>query len=144
MTMEGVPILAALGGGVLIGLAATLLLLADGRIAGISGILGGAYGGSRGDRAWRLAFLLGLAGGGLLAAMAGLADGTERTGYPLGLLIAAGLVGGFGARLGNGCTSGHGVCGVARLSRRSLLATLLFTLAGAATVTVLRFFGVLQ
>jgi len=72
MTMEGVPVLAALGGGVLIGLAATLLLLADGRIAGISGILGGAYGGSRGDRAWRLAFLLGLAGGGLLAAMAGL------------------------------------------------------------------------
>jgi len=144
MIMENVPVLAALGGGVLIGLAATLLLLTDGRIAGISGILGGAYGGSGGDRSWRLAFLLGLAGGGLLAAMAGLADGAERTGYPLGFLVAAGLIGGFGARLGNGCTSGHGVCGVARLSRRSLLATVLFTLAGAATVTVLRFFGVVQ
>lgn len=136
--MEGVPVIAALSGGVLIGLAATVLLLLDGRIAGISGILGGAYGGKRGDRAWRVAFLAGLASGGWLALIAGLGETAERSGYPLGLLIAAGLLAGFGSRLGSGCTSGHGVCGIARLSPRSMAATLVFTLAGMIVVAGLR------
>lgn len=142
--MEGVPVVQALGGGVLIGLAATLLMLVDGRIAGISGILGGALGRAGGDRAWRLAFLIGLAGGGWVAAMAGLAGSVERFGYPTWLLIAAGLAAGFGARLGNGCTSGHGVCGVARFSKRSVIATLVFTAAGIVTAAVLRLAGVLS
>jgi uncharacterized membrane protein YedE/YeeE len=142
--MEGVPVFQALAGGVLIGLGATLLMLGDGRIAGIAGILGGAYGGAPGERAWRIVFLLGMAAGGLAAAAAGLAESAERTGYPLGLLIAAGLVGGFGARLGNGCTSGHGVCGMARLSKRSIVATVLFTATGFLTVAALRAVGVLS
>lgn len=142
--MEGIPVFQALAGGVLIGLAATLLMLGDGRIAGISGILGGALGVSGGDRSWRLAFLAGLAGGGWVASLAGLAASVERFGYPAGLLILAGLTAGFGARLGGGCTSGHGVCGVARLSVRSFVATLVFTAAGIVTVGVLRLVGVLS
>ena len=136
--MEGIPVIAALSGGVLIGLAATVLLLLDGRIAGISGILGGAYGGKRGDRAWRVTFLAGLACGGWLAVLAGLGEVVERSGYPLGLLVVAGLLVGFGSRLGSGCTSGHGVCGIARLSPRSLVATLVFTLTGMLVVAGLR------
>lgn len=141
--MADVPVLAALGGGLLIGLAATLLMLGNGRVAGIAGILAGAYGGSGGDRAWRIVFLLGMAAGGFLTALAGLAEPLERTGYPFGLLVIAGLVAGFGARLGNGCTSGHGVCGISRFSLRSVVATLLFTVAGVITVAVLRLLGVI-
>jgi uncharacterized membrane protein YedE/YeeE len=136
--MEDIPVLAALGGGVLIGLAATVLLLLNGRIAGISGILGGAFTGPGADRPWRIAFLAGLFAGGLLAAAAGMTDSLERTGYPLGLLIVAGLLVGFGSRLGSGCTSGHGVCGIARLSTRSIVATVVFTVVGMVTVAMLR------
>jgi uncharacterized membrane protein YedE/YeeE len=136
--MEDVPVLAALGGGVLIGLAATVLMLLNGRIAGISGILGGAFTGRGADRGWRIAFLAGLFAGGLLAAAAGMTGSLERTGYPLGLLIVAGLLVGFGSRLGSGCTSGHGVCGIARLSTRSIVATVVFTAAGMVTVAMLR------
>ena len=117
--MEDVPVLAALGGGMLIGLAATVLLLLNGRIAGISGILGGAFTGPG-------------------AAAAGMTGSLERTGYPLGLLIMAGLLVGFGSRLGSGCTSGHGVCGIARLSTRSIVATVVFTAVGMVTVAMLR------
>jgi uncharacterized membrane protein YedE/YeeE len=127
--------LSALMGGALIGLAATLLYAMLGRIAGISGILNSALD-DRTDRGWRVAFLLGL----VVAASAWLL-GTgvaPRSGFPLPWLIAAGLLVGFGTRLGSGCTSGHGICGLSRLSRRSLAAVLVFMGAGFATVYVLR------
>lgn len=125
----------ALIGGALIGLAATWLLLALGRIAGISGILNSTIDGEPG-RGWRVAFLVGL----VAAACVWFAwTGTSgRSGFPLPWLIAGGLLVGFGTRLGNGCTSGHGICGLARLSQRSLLAVLVFMAAGFSTVYVLR------
>jgi uncharacterized membrane protein YedE/YeeE len=125
-------------GGLLIGLASALLLLAIGRIAGISGILAGSLFPPDGMRGWRLAFLAGLPlGAGLVAWIA-----PERAAFEItssaGRLILGGLLVGFGTQLGSGCTSGHGVCGIARGSRRSLLATAAFMLAGAATVFVVR------
>ncbi len=131
----------ALVGGLLIGLSAAMFVLLNGRIAGISGVIGGLLGTLRrrqhGDAAWRLAFV-----GGLLAAPAllGLVYTlpTLRITASTAGLIVAGLLVGFGTRLGSGCTSGHGVCGLARLSLRSLAATLLFMGAGFATVFVLR------
>jgi uncharacterized protein len=125
----------ALIGGALIGLAATLLLWALGRIAGISGILGGAIE-RRGDRSWRLAFLVGLVAG--AGAWFFASGAVPREGFPLPWLLAAGLLVGFGTRVGNGCTSGHGICGLARWSRRSLVATSVFMGAAAATVFVMR------
>jgi uncharacterized membrane protein YedE/YeeE len=135
----------ALIGGVLIGLAATLLLWLNGSIAGISGILNGALRGTRQDTSWRLLFLAGLiAGAGAWLWVAPPAyTFTPRQDYPLGLIIAAGLLVGFGTRLGSGCTSGHGVCGIARLSPRSIAATLVFMAFGAAAVFALRLAGVL-
>lgn len=127
----------ALLGGLLIGLAAALLLLANGRIAGISGILGSALFGAAGDRSWRVAFLVGLPLG---AALVGFATG----GLPIAIagspatLVVAGLLVGFGTQLGSGCTSGHGVCGMARASVRSITATCVFMLTGALTVFVMR------
>ena len=130
--------LPALGGGVLIGLAAVVLLALTGRIAGISGIAGGLLPPVRGDSAWRVAFVVGLvAAAGLYAAFVPGAP-QPRAGYPRGLLIVAGLLVGFGTRLGNGCTSGHGVCGLGRLSPRSLAAVLTFMATGVATTWVLR------
>ena len=129
--------LAALTGGAMIGLAAVLLLALVGRVAGISGILNGAVE-RREGRAWRAAFLLGLVGGAALWFGFGHAVPPPRTGFPLPWLIAAGLLVGFGTRLGSGCTSGHGICGLARLSRRSLVAVLVFMGTGFATVYVLR------
>jgi uncharacterized membrane protein YedE/YeeE len=129
------PVSAALGGA-LIGLSAAILWLGLGRIAGISGIVGSLAGGSlpRGDVAWRLAFLAGLVAAPPLHALAtGTAPAIQVTSEP-GLLVAAGLLVGFGTRLGGGCTSGHGVCGLARLSRRSVVATALFIGAAFATV----------
>ena len=128
---------AATVGGVVIGLAVAMLVLVNGRIAGISGIVGGMLHPARGDFAWRLAFLAGL----LLAplAYAGVASfpaATIEAGYPV--LIAAGLLVGIGTRLGGGCTSGHGVCGLSRLSPRSLVATLSFMAAGFVTVFLVR------
>ena len=128
---------AALAGGALIGLAAALLLLLNGRIAGISGILGGLLRPARRDVAWRVAFLLGLMGASLVYGLFAplpvprIEAGTE-------VLIAAGLLVGIGTRYGAGCTSGHGVCGLSRLSPRSLVATLAFMVAGFVTVFVLR------
>ncbi|HEY1181853.1 MAG TPA: YeeE/YedE family protein [Rhodocyclaceae bacterium] len=125
----------SLGGGLLIGLAAAVLLLFNGRIAGISGIVGGLFQG--GDRAWRAAFILGLLlAPGIWVLFAPL-PATDVAGTPL-LLIVAGLLVGFGSRLGSGCTSGHGVCGLSRLSLRSLVATLSFMGAAMATVFVAR------
>ncbi|SDP68655.1 hypothetical protein SAMN05216303_106113 [Rhodoferax sp. OV413] len=129
--------LAALGGGALIGLAAALFVLLNGRIAGISGVLGGLLVPRRGDVAWRLAFVGGLVGAplayGLFAALPVL---QIDAGY--GTLVAAGLLVGVGTRYGAGCTSGHGVCGLSRLSPRSMVATAAFMAAGFATVFVLR------
>jgi uncharacterized protein len=133
------PISALIGGG-FIGLAAALLWLALGRIAGISGILGRALGGaaSATERAWRILFLLGLPVGAWLAVRAGWA--TPPGVPPANLLLAAigGVLVGFGTRLGSGCTSGHGICGLARLSPRSLAATMIFMAAGMASVFLLR------
>ena len=134
---EFTPVSATLGG-LLIGLAATILWLGSRRIAGISGILGNAlFSSGAGERGWRLAFVLGLPiGAALVAAISGPLPVTIEAG-PV-RLIAGGLLVGFGTRLGNGCTSGHGVCGVSRGSVRSLAATLTFMVAGAATVFVIR------
>ena len=125
-------------GGALIGLAAVLLLALNGRIAGISGIFGGLITATaRGERFWRLVFIVGLiAGAGLYVLACG--------GLPLELqasrptLVIAGLLVGVGTRLGSGCTSGHGVCGLARRSPRSLVATVIFMVAGALTVFLIR------
>lgn len=127
----------SLAGGVLIGLSAALLILGSGRVAGISGIVGGLLKPGGPDTTWRLAFL-----GGLLAApllwrlFAALPEAQPVAGG--GLLVVAGLLVGIGTRYGSGCTSGHGVCGLSRLSPRSLVATLAFMSAGFATVYVVR------
>jgi uncharacterized protein len=124
-------------GGVIIGLAAALLVLVNGRIAGISGIVGAMLRPAPGDFAWRLAFLAGLLVAPLAyAAVAVPPPATIEASYPV--LIAAGLLVGIGTRLGGGCTSGHGVCGLSRLSPRSLVATLSFMAAGFVTVFVVR------
>ncbi len=130
----------SLAGGALIGLAASLLLLASGRVAGISGIAVGALRGAGADRRWRALFLMGLLLSG--AAMAWLAPSVIAA-SPRSLLGigVAGLLVGVGTRLGSGCTSGHGVCGISRRSPRSLLATAAFMAAGAATVALVRVFG---
>lgn len=130
--------LPALFGGGLIGLAAGLLLHVNGQVAGISGILNGAVDPARPDRDWRLAFLAGLVLAGALGVGLDMLRFTPHNSHSLWLLILSGALVGFGTRLGNGCTSGHGVCGLARLSRRSLIATLTFMGAGFATVFVTR------
>jgi uncharacterized membrane protein YedE/YeeE len=127
----------SLGGGLLIGLASALLLIVSGKIAGISGIVGGLLKPSNGDSAWRLAFLLGLAGAPVIySLLAPLPQVHVEAGYPT--LVAAGLLVGFGTRYGSGCTSGHGVCGLSRRSPRSLVATAAFMVAGFITVYVVR------
>jgi uncharacterized membrane protein YedE/YeeE len=127
----------ALAGGLLIGLAAAWLLLVDGRILGCSGIFGGLVTPRRGDVLWRAALILGLV---LSPALASLLFGTVGAGISTGIptLLAAGLLVGFGTRLGKGCTSGHGVCGLARLSPRSAVATAAFMASGFLTVFVVR------
>jgi uncharacterized protein len=127
----------ALLGGSLIGLAACALLLSIGRIAGVSGIVGGLVARAQSDRSWRLAFVLGLVTGCWLVRLAG-NDARPVIVARAPELVLAGLLVGFGTRLGNGCTSGHGVCGLARLSPRSLAATVTFMAAGAVTVFMMR------
>lgn len=128
----------ALLGGCLIGLASVLLMVLNGRIAGISGILGGALSTATPGRGWRLAFLAGLIGAPVLLGLLGrpLAEPEMPTSW---LLIGvAGLLVGFGSRLGGGCTSGHGVCGMARFSTRSIVATIVFMATAAIVVAVMR------
>ncbi len=127
----------ALGGGALIGLAATLLLLRDGRILGAAGIFAGLAQPKTGDFAWRLAFVGGLMVSPALAALLWGVTAPQIAASP-NLLIVGGFLVGLGARLGNGCTSGHGVCGLARLSKRSLAASLTFMATGFATAFVFR------
>jgi uncharacterized membrane protein YedE/YeeE len=134
--------LPALFGGVLIGLAASLLWLGSRRIAGVSGIVAAALKPIDGQRSERVAFLVGLviAGFALDAAEVSV-PAAEAASAPIGVAAIAGLLVGFGARLGSGCTSGHGVCGLSRFSKRSLVATLTFMITGALTVFVVaRFF----
>ncbi len=130
----------ALAGGVLIGIAASLLLIGTGRIAGISGIVGGLVLGPSAERSWRAAFVLALVVAGFVLSRLdpALVAASPRS---LALVAVAGLLVGVGTRLGGGCTSGHGVCGVSRLSPRSLLATAAFVATGALTVAVLRWLG---
>lgn len=126
----------ALTGGVLIGLAATALLWFNGRIAGVSGIVNGLANRAAGERGWRIAFLLGLAGGGVLVmTLTGQAVASPAS---MPILVLAGVLVGFGTRLGSGCTSGHGVCGLGRLSLRSLVAVMVFMGSAIATVYVSR------
>ena len=134
--MSPVDVWTALAGGALIGASVVYLLWIEGRIAGISGIVAGALRRTRGDTLWRFAFVAGLAAGALLH---------RSLAFPVAMellpdrfapvpMIAAGLLVGIGTQLGSGCTSGHGVCGLARLSRRSLAATLVFVAVGMLTV----------
>jgi len=127
----------SLAGGLIIGLAAGGLILGVGRILGAAGIVGGVVDSRESDLGWRLWLIAGLvlAPGALMVLSAAKAPAIET---PWPALIAAGLLVGFGARLGSGCTSGHGVCGLARLSPRSLVATALFMASGVATVFVAR------
>lgn len=132
--------LLSLVGGALLGISATILLLFNGRIAGISGIMGGALS-EPGDRDWRIAFLVGLVvGGGALLAVRPSSFGTPPE-VSLLTLVIAGLLVGFGTTVGTGCTSGHGVCGLSRLSIRSLVAVLTFITTAAIAVVVQRALG---
>lgn len=130
--------LTALAGGVLIGLSATLLLWLNGRVAGVSGIFNGVLFPKPGDVAWRAAFLIGLiAAAGLYMALVPVAP-QPRSDFPRPALVVAGLLVGFGTRMGNGCTSGHGVCGLGRLSFRSLAAVMTFMTTAVLTTFLLR------
>jgi len=134
--MENFTPFASTLGGVLIGLSAALMMLFHGRIAGISGILGGILGPRPGEVAWRAWFVLGLmAGGALLGWLVPASFAVEVQRSPV-VIVAAGVIVGFGTRLGSGCTSGHGVCGISRFSRRSILATLTFIGTGALTAAL--------
>jgi uncharacterized membrane protein YedE/YeeE len=124
-------------GGMIIGAAVAIFVLVNGRIAGISGIVGGLFRPAAGDVAWRLAFVAGLMAAPLLYALVATSPPVMiEASYPT--LIVAGLLVGVGTRYGAGCTSGHGVCGISRVSPRSLVATLSFMAAGFATVYIVR------
>ncbi|HQS32009.1 MAG: YeeE/YedE [Polaromonas sp. 39-63-203] len=132
----------ALIGGMLIGLAAAMFALLNGRVAGISGVLGGLFKPTRGDIGWRLAFIGGLVGASLVYRLFATLPAVQID-ASYAALVVAGLLVGVGTRYGSGCTSGHGVCGLSRLSPRSLVATLSFMGAGFATVFVVRhLFGI--
>lgn len=134
--MENFTPVASLIGGILIGLSASAMLLLNGKIAGISGIVGGLVGLRKNDTLWRLAFVAGLVTGGFILRL--LAPQAFEFGIirSEGALVLGGLMVGLGARLGNGCTSGHGVCGISRFSPRSIVATVIFIVVGAAAVYV--------
>ncbi|HGN1706247.1 TPA: YeeE/YedE family protein [Providencia rettgeri] len=142
MTIDWVnftPISAAIGG-IFIGLAAAILLVFNGRIAGISGILGGLLKPIKGDTAWKAAFVIGLMIAPVLFIwFAYIPEVNITTSVPM--LILAGLLVGFGTRLGSGCTSGHGICGMARFSRRSIAAVLIFMIVAFVTVALANYFG---
>ncbi|MEY4615899.1 MAG: hypothetical protein RJB66_859 [Pseudomonadota bacterium] len=126
----------ALIGGVIIGLATVIMMHFNGRIAGISGIINGAFKIVPGDWAWRIFFIFGLLTGGLLMKIANPESFNDKSGNSTLIIAVAGLLVGFGTIMGNGCTSGHGVCGISRLSKRSIVATIVFISAGVFTVTL--------
>ncbi|TNE88646.1 MAG: YeeE/YedE family protein [Deltaproteobacteria bacterium] len=130
----------ALGGGLLMGVAAAALYVLNGRILGISGVLGGALKVRSPDASWRWAFVAGMLSAGIVALLVlpGAFENTiERS---VGACMTAGALVGVGTQLGSGCTSGHGICGIGRLSKRSIVATLTFMTSGALTVTFIRVF----
>lgn len=137
--METFTPVASLIGGILIGLSASAMLLFNGKIAGISGIVAGLLSPTKNDTLWRAAFAAGLVTGGLMLKLLSpqaFEIGVVRSGSAFAL---AGLLVGLGARLGNGCTSGHGVCGISRLSMRSITATMTFIATGAAAVYIVNY-----
>src|SRR3954463_16242090 len=136
--MAGFTPLSAAIGGALIGLSSVLLMLLTGRIAGISGIFGGLLDSASDDKGWRVAFIAGLILAPLIATWTG--DGMPSPRMPASwtVIIIAGLLVGFGTRLGGGCTSGHGICGIARFSARSIAATIVFMVTAVLTVAVTR------
>ncbi|WP_047548663.1 YeeE/YedE family protein [Methylotenera sp. G11] len=138
--MEDFTPIASLIGGILIGLSASMMILLNGRIAGVSGILGGIADAHKSDVPWRMAFLAGL----VLSPFAYMLFSqpfAAKLAVPDLQIIIAGLLVGIGSRYGSGCTSGHGVCGIARMSRRSIIATAVFMAAGIATVYITHHMG---
>jgi len=129
----------ALLGGILIGLAATFLMLLNGRIAGISGILSGVFFQTKGDVFWRIAFIVGLLAGGLVAPFIFQRPFVFELNASMPMLLVGGFLVGFGTRMGSGCTSGHSVCGIARFSWRSISATITFILSAMLTVALIRY-----
>jgi hypothetical protein len=136
--MHDLTPVSGLFGGALIGLAAAALMLLIGRLAGVSGIFGGLLTSRPADRGWRLAFVAGLIAAPLVAWLLGAPLPRPAMASNLALVAAAGLLVGFGSRMGNGCTSGHGVCGFARLSARSIAATVIFMCSAVITVAIVR------
>lgn len=129
----------SIAGGLLLGLSASLLLLMNGRIAGISGILAGLVQPIRSKATWQIIFVIGMLLGGLIAPSLGYAlpsYDAYATAGSLGWIVVAGLLVGFGTKLGNGCTSGHGICGIGRLSKRSIVATCVFMASAMLTVFI--------
>ncbi|NOI29668.1 YeeE/YedE family protein [Vibrio coralliilyticus] len=135
MTFESFPWLSLIGGAFL-GLSATMLLMINGKVAGISGVVNGILSPKRNDLFWRLLFLIGMVAGGALSVIVIGVEIPSTESIPTFVLVIAGLMVGFGTRLGNGCTSGHGICGVGRLSLRSIVATAIFMLVAALTVYI--------
>jgi uncharacterized protein len=130
--------ISALLGGAMIGVASVLLMMLTGRIAGISGILGGCLTLAPGDRIWRVTFIVGLILAPFVSGLLGYPLSAPRMPANWIVIVLAGLLVGFGARLGGGCTSGHGVCGIARLSPRSIVATAIFMATAIVVVAVMR------
>jgi uncharacterized membrane protein YedE/YeeE len=126
----------SLFGGLLLGLSATLLMLVNGKVAGISGIVNGLLSPKRGDYSWRILFFAGMVLGGLLSVWLLGVSFPDTQSLTLTQIIVAGVLVGFGTRLANGCTSGHGICGIGRLSKRSIIATCVFMSVAALTVFV--------
>jgi len=138
--MTEFEVLMPLTGGILIGFAASMLLLFSGKIAGVSGIFGGMLFQQGNERAWKLSFIAGLIAGGILLYIMNAEFFENSSGRDLIALTVAGLLVGIGTRVGGGCTSGHGVCGIGRLSGRSIVATVTFVFAGMVVVAFIQSF----
>ena len=138
--MTDFEVLMPLTGGILIGIAASMMLLLSGRIAGVSGIFGGMLFQQGKERAWRLSFVVGLIAGGILLYTINAEVFENSSGRGILAVNIAGLLVGIGTRIGGGCTSGHGVCGIGRLSVRSIVATVTFVFAGMITVALFKSF----
>ncbi len=136
--MENFTPYTAFSGGILIGFSVTIMLLFNGRITGVSGIIAELLTPKVGEWLWRLVFLIGMISGSTLFVYLFPETFTPRTGFPTSLLVIGGLLVGFGTKLGSGCTSGHGICGIAQLSPRSIIATVIFMFFGAVTVFIIR------
>ena len=126
----------SLVGGMLLGISAVLLLLINGKIAGISGVINGLISPKEGDYWWRLLFAIGLIAGGVITVLLTGVDAPDTSNTPMMGIVLPGLLVGAGTRLANGCTSGHGICGIGRLSKRSIVATSIFMCVAAVTVYV--------